>query len=385
MQSGAAERMRVLEGIRALLTVRRWAEAAAAAGRLLAQDPEDTDALLLLALADLGSGRSAAALDHARAAVASSPEVAEPHRVLGVIHLARGELAAAGRSAADAVMRDPDDALVWELSAHVASELRDGRKALAAAERALSLAPSAEGWRLLAIAKVLLGREADASAALTTGLALDPDDPNLHAQAGWLELTAGRAAAATESFRTALRLDPEHEQGRQGLLEALRARNWLYRIGLRPRWWILRALARADQTRIIIIACVAFVMTLLRWSEPVLRAFLVVAVLVPVAGNLLLLAHADGRRALGPVQCRFAAGLLVLLVVGGLLAMVGSLGDRPDLLAIAACAPPLFLAGAMVSAWTMAFPPSRDVWHRLGWIVGVGLTAIAMAFWWTRR
>jgi hypothetical protein len=61
-----------------------------------------------------------------------------------------------------------------------------------------------------------------------------------HANKGWTCLHRVDPRAAQEHFREALRLDPELEFARQGMLEALKARNPVYRVMLAYFLWMGR-------------------------------------------------------------------------------------------------------------------------------------------------
>src|SRR6185295_5916341 len=61
---------------------------------------------------------------------------------------------------------------------------------------------------------------------------------------GWALLHAGDAKRALEHFREALRLDPELEFARAGVVEALKARNPIYRVMLLYFLWMARLSGR---------------------------------------------------------------------------------------------------------------------------------------------
>jgi tetratricopeptide (TPR) repeat protein len=61
----------------------------------------------------------------------------------------------------------------------------------------------------------------------------NPDDADTHLSVGWSLLETSRAREALTHFETALQQNPEEEMAREGLLEAVKAKNFLYR-------WLLR-------------------------------------------------------------------------------------------------------------------------------------------------
>jgi hypothetical protein len=68
----------------------------------------------------------------------------------------------------------------------------------------------------------------------------DPEDPFTHANAGWTALQRGQHREAETHFREALRLDPDFDYAREGLLNSFRARSPLYRGYLKYCFWMQR-------------------------------------------------------------------------------------------------------------------------------------------------
>ncbi|MEZ5300274.1 MAG: hypothetical protein R3F11_06350 [Verrucomicrobiales bacterium] len=64
-------------------------------------------------------------------------------------------------------------------------------------------------------------------------LANNPEDEMTHVNAGYGALQRGDRERAEAHFREALRIDPEFEAARQGLIASFRARSWFYRLYLR--------------------------------------------------------------------------------------------------------------------------------------------------------
>src|SRR5436190_595817 len=83
-----------------------------------------------------------------------------------------------------------------------------------------------------AVGLVKLGRRGEAGAAIDAALARDPQNATTHANQGWTLLHQGDPRKALEHFREALRIDPDLEWARAGIVEALKARYVAYR-------WIL--------------------------------------------------------------------------------------------------------------------------------------------------
>ncbi len=181
------------------------------------------------------------------------------------------------------------------------------------------------------MALVKLGRRAEAGATIDTALRRDPEDALTHANQGWTLLHQGQPQKAMEHFREALRLEPNLEWARQGIVEALKARHWIYRQMLRYFLWMGR-LSRRAQWGVIIGALIAQNVLnsalppalaplgeILAWC---LVGFAILTWTADPLFNLLLRLHPLGRLALSRQQiwasnCVGVCLLLALLGLGG--------------------------------------------------------------------
>lgn len=240
-----------LERARLLLAQSRPADAEREVILALSAQPEDPDALALLALARLDQGKGEAALAAAREALGRAPDFPYFHYVVGVVlhRLERHDEAhAAGR---EAIAQDPSDANHFVLLASIQLARRDWPGALAAAESALALDPEhVNAANLRAMALVRLGRKEEATATVDFALHRAPENAFSHANQGWNCLHRNEPKRAQEHFREALRLEPDLDYARDGMLEALKARNpiyrgmlayflWMNRLGAQYQWGII--------------------------------------------------------------------------------------------------------------------------------------------------
>lgn len=92
----------------------------------------------------------------------------------------------------------------------------------------------------LAQALRLQNKLAENAEHLAGMLARDPEDAFTHANAGWAALQRGQHREAETHFREALRLDPEFDYAREGLLNSFRARSPFYRAYLQYCFWMQR-------------------------------------------------------------------------------------------------------------------------------------------------
>jgi tetratricopeptide (TPR) repeat protein len=147
----------------------------------------------------------------------------------------------------EAIRLDSVDADYFALLAAIHFKERRWPKVLSAAEQGLQFDPEHLGCtNLRAMAMVKLGRRAEAGATIDAALAKNPESAVTHANQGWTLLEKGEPKQALEHFRESLRLDPENEWARQGIVEALKARNVIYAVMLKYFLFMSRFSARGQ-------------------------------------------------------------------------------------------------------------------------------------------
>ena len=330
-----------------LFQQQRWDHAIHELRGVLAQEPDHAFAHALLAQALAQTDALDEALREAHAAIGLAPDADFTHYSLAVVHQARDELPPAAEAVLRAIELDPDDANSRAMLAQIRMRQRRWADALAAADEGLALdAEHTDCLNLRSLALTKLGRGAEATDTVDASLAHDPDNPYTHQARGFALLQQGDAHGALHHFQEALRRDPSLDGARAGLVEALKARNPLYRLVLGWFLWLDRfsnarrlqiafglwLLARfgaegLEQANLPLAA------TVVRFSW--LGFVLLTACTVPLF-NLLLLLHPIGRHALERTA-RYDALLLGACLVVGL--------------------------GVGLHAWLMP-----AIWSYLGWI-----------------
>lgn len=224
-----------------LLRQGRWSEAAEQLRHALAEDPGDAHTLALLALCEANSERPREALAAAEAALAADADLAFAHVAHARALLADHRPTEAEAAAQRALALDPHDADHHALLASCLSTRREFAAALAICEAGLAIDAEHDGCNdLRGHCLTQLGRKDEAQDHLARHLARDPDDPDAHANLGFDLLHRNRPAEAAQHFAEALRLYPEHRFARAGLVEALKARNFIYRVVLGWALWLSR-------------------------------------------------------------------------------------------------------------------------------------------------
>ena len=205
-----------------------------------------------------------------------------------------------------------------------------------AARQALALdAENEAAGDSLADALRMQGRVEESAAQISGLLARNPENPWTHSSAGMLALQRGEVRDAEKHFLSALRIEPEHREAREGLLHAFRARSPLYRAYLKYSFMMER-LGRVGRGMLVIgllilmqLTNIAFVGRLAPVGMVLVAFYCLFVLWIWVAkgvGNLLLMFDRVARLALRPDEKKEAfvvgGGVLVglALFVTGLLA-----------------------------------------------------------------
>ena len=212
--------------------------------RAIAMDPDEARPYGLLAGCIVMTGnkeRLHEVEEHARRAITLKPDWSYPHFVLGQAHLAAHRYRDAREEVDEAIRLDPDRADHFGLLAAIYLQTQRWQEAIEAAERGLAIEAQHETCTdLRSVALTKLGRREEAAGAIGEALRRNPQNADAHANQGWNMLHRGEYRQALEHFREALRIDPENQWARSGMVEALKARNPVYRVLLAWAFWLLK-------------------------------------------------------------------------------------------------------------------------------------------------
>jgi tetratricopeptide (TPR) repeat protein len=220
---------------------------------------------------------------------------------------------------------------------------------------------------------VKLGRRAEAGQTIGATLARNPEDALTHANQGWTLLESGDPKQAMLHFREALRLEPNQEWARAGIVEALKARNIIYRVCLN---YFLFMSKLSPQTQWVIVVGLFLLQrvagsladknpTLAPFIQPFLILYLVFALLTWLGSplfDLLLCLDKFGRLVLSTDQKQRA--LAVAGVLAAALATFGASVLLQDIL-LSWAALNLALLAIPTSAIHVC-PEGRPRWTMLG-------------------
>jgi tetratricopeptide (TPR) repeat protein len=370
-----------LPRVQLLMQQNRLPQAADELRRQLRLDPHEPVAHALLAICLLDDEqRLPQAQEEAELAIHLAPEYDFGFYALALAqhrqHRPKEALAAINQ----ALALDPASAEYYHLLGQLRLQSGQWQAALQAARTGLGFDSEHAGLHgLEARALARQGRREEASQAARAALGHGAESSDIQAQAGWVALETNRSKEALDHFREALRLDPTSDYARAGLVEALKARYWVYRTFMRFMYWVSSLSAGLRRGLLIGAYVVArFVPVLL----PFYLVFAYMSWFKDALFNSLLRVNRYGRYALSAQQTQHSNHFLALLSVG-LAAGLGSFLGRPavpELSTLAFVA--LGLLFPLVGTERLEAQPQRQQYSRwAGWalaVVGVLSASLAM-------
>jgi tetratricopeptide (TPR) repeat protein len=301
----------------------------------MAEEPNDAVTHGLMAICMLSRERFDEATDFAERAIHLAPDSPMGYGVAAIVWRTRRHFDKAEASIREAIALLPYDADYRATLSSIKYLQKDWEAAREAAEAALAIDPEhTDALNLRAESLRKLGRTGDALAELETSLQVNPDSAGTHASLGWTYLQKGNRAKATEHFREALRLDPELEWAREGVLETLRSYNPLYRPLMAFFFWMQSLTGRA-QWGVILGAYVVYqIIRAVARANPAWAPFLTPLIFIYIAFvaatwigkplmNLTLRLHPLGRLALSHDE-RIASNWIGGFLAAGLAALAAT-------------------------------------------------------------
>jgi tetratricopeptide (TPR) repeat protein len=293
----------------------------------LGQQAEDplTHALMAMCFTRLNKLREAT--EHAQRAIHLSPDVSIGYHALAIVMLERNRLREARQLIEEAIKLKPYEADYFAILASIHLQESRWKDALASANQGLQIDPEhSTCTNLRAQALVKLGDREAAAQTMGEALARRPDDAWTHANQGWALLHQREPYKALEHFREALRLEPGNEWARAGIVEAMKARNFVYRWMLAYFLWMARLPPNVQWGLMIGLFIGNRAIATLARNSPQLAPFLwpllycyigfvLMTWLAEPLSNLVLRLSRFGRHALFPDQIRGANVLLACLIV----------------------------------------------------------------------
>lgn len=346
----------------------------------LTHEPGHTPAMRLLAVCLLSQGRPADALETSGHLVGLEPDEPQNLYLHAAVLLRLDRDGEAETHVREAIRLYPYEADYFELLARLYLGRKKWDQALRYADDGLALDPAHVNClnvRTTALTK--LNRKSEAARTIEHVLEQDPENAYSHANVGWTKLEHGDHKGAQGYFAEALRLDPTLEHARYGMLEALKAGNFVYRGFLAFYFWLGRFQGKTQWGIIIGIYVVSRIVRAAAQSQPLLMP---VAVLLTVLiystwiieplFNLFMRLHPRGKYILKDRERDGANWVGALLGVGLAAAAVYLLAQLDDFLMLAV------IAGTMVLPVSQLFAAEQPKAKRVIRIYTLVLAAVGL-------
>ncbi|MEQ9266320.1 MAG: tetratricopeptide repeat protein [Balneolaceae bacterium] len=200
--------------------------------------PNETELKRLKAFALSGKDEFEQASQVIKEAIAEDPEYSFLYYTKAQIEGNQGKHKDAIKSLNEAIRLEPETACFYSLKAIVYIDLKKWKKSVETARKALELDPDdIDAQNALATAKNLMGQTSEALDTLVSALEKDPENPSTHANLGYHYLFKGEIKKAKEHFGISLEIDPTSDVTKQGMLEAMKASNIIYRKLVQFYFW----------------------------------------------------------------------------------------------------------------------------------------------------
>lgn len=222
-----------------LVELGRYQEAEKYVLDILAAEPENTQALIMLAICKSNLKQADQAISIIRQVLAKSPDDEYVLYLYALFLLEKEEYKESEKFIKSAIAFNPQNADFFGLLANINLQQKDWQYALDNANKGLAIDPeNLTCLNIRSTALFKLDRKEDAYETIEEALNYDPENDSTHSNIGWGLLEKGDQKKALEHFREALKINPENSIAKAGLVEALKARYFFYRIFLKYAFWI---------------------------------------------------------------------------------------------------------------------------------------------------
>jgi tetratricopeptide (TPR) repeat protein len=226
--------MEVLARVELLINQQRYDMAIESLNQILAENPNDSNALSFLAFCKLHLKDYVNAIAIGKTALGEDPANDFALYVISFAHFELDNYKKAENAINRALEIDPSEPDYYGLLANIKLVGRDFVEAKAIAQTGLAINPENLVCRnMLSSAQLKLGDKKSAFSTIEKALLIDPENAMTHANYGWGQLEKGSNKKALEHFGQSLAINPMNQNARAGMLEALKARFLLYRVFLK--------------------------------------------------------------------------------------------------------------------------------------------------------
>ncbi|TKK68550.1 tetratricopeptide repeat protein [Ilyomonas limi] len=323
-----------IQRARLLLQQGRLRDAEKEIGFALHENPDDAEALLLLAECKVDEKQYDEAIRLLHNCIALEPDYHRNYYLLAFCHYRMNNRGEAVSYIQKAIALYPYASAYYGLYAYLMLDMRWYREALEKANEGLAIyAEDLTCLNARTQALFRLKNNEEAYETIREALAINPEDDFTHTNVGWHYLEKGKHKTSRQHFREALRINPNNARARQGYKESLKAKLLPYKWMLMFSLWLS---SKSKQTRwITVIAIWASVQLLSRLSTAggadvvayiligIYLLFVIFSWVGASMANMVLLFSSESKYVLTKTEKQVAAVIASLLFVAAFTALLG--------------------------------------------------------------
>ncbi len=227
-----------------LLQQERYVEAEKILSGMLSEDPNSVLTLTLMGEVKLQQDEYDEADTLVDNAIGISPDNGDLYYLKSRIAIHRNKLSEAEDWIKRSIEIDAFDADYFAVLASIKLGRKQFDAALENANTALEIdAENITALNIRSTALVKLDRSEESFQTIEGALREDPNNPYTHANYGWGLLEKGEHEKSLVHFKEALSIDPNYDYAQAGLMEALKAKNPVYRLFLKYMFFMSKLTA----------------------------------------------------------------------------------------------------------------------------------------------
>ncbi|WP_422090702.1 tetratricopeptide repeat protein [Tenacibaculum ovolyticum] len=219
--------------------ISRYADAIKSFKEFLLEEPNDYYSKYYLALCFYQLDEIESLGKITKSLLENHPDRDETHYLLSIYYFSIENIDSAYKHITEAISLDSHEANYFGYKAQIQIAKKQFEKALETANEGLKIDPK-NSFSLNTRTKALtkLNRKEEAFETLQNTLQDNPNDYFTHANAGWTNLELGNHKKANIHFKEALQNNPNDEYAKEGMVESIKAKNFIYRYFLKYSFWI---------------------------------------------------------------------------------------------------------------------------------------------------
>ncbi len=222
-----------------LFQQKRYKEAGEILSNILREDPNNASLLAMYSQVLLELDKKEGALDMINNAIQIAPDEDHLYFIKAIILIQTEKLDEAEQFLEQAIAINPGVADYHSYWGSVKLIRKQFKDALDLANKSLELdAENLIGLNIRSRALLKLDQKDESYQTIEGALKEDPNNPYTHANFGWSLLEKGDNKKALFHFKEALKNDPNFEYAQAGMVQALKARYFIYRLFLKYSFWM---------------------------------------------------------------------------------------------------------------------------------------------------